>query len=83
MARPAAHPFYAFFDLRSGVEVFWMTHPRTTMIHATFDGRSSLCGCQTPLTNEIPSSMLDPSNDLMTCMRCQEQVRRVRRPSSS
>lgn len=69
---------YDYFDIKSKVQVQWRSHPRSCLYHATLDGREALCGVKGLVeTNPYPSCE-DPGNDLMTCLHCQEMVRRVR-----
>ena len=63
-----------WFHIKSGVEVKWMMHESSALYHATIDGKISVCGCSNLI--DIKHFLIDPSNDLMTCLNCQDLVRR-------
>jgi hypothetical protein len=71
------HRPYEYFLLGSGIQVRWMTHDQSHIIHATVDGQIATCGSGNLVDGGIPMSCFDPSSDLMTCKNCQERVRRV------
>lgn len=73
---------YRYFALSNGVEVTWAPHPRSCLYHAVMQGTTSLCGVHVDVDGKvesIPASCSDPSDDTMTCMKCQGLVRRVLR----
>lgn len=69
---------YQYFMLGTQVQVRWMSHCKSHIIHATVDGKVSLCGSGNLVEGQIPISCFDPSSDLMSCKKCQERVRRVK-----
>lgn len=71
--------FYWYFSMANGIEVTWASHPRSCLYHATYDGKTAMCGAQGALEDKIASSCSDPANDTMTCENCAGLVRRVSR----
>jgi len=67
-----------------GVVVSWLENQETGVFHATTDGRTSVCPSRSILREPMSGlpEMEHRSNDLMTCLSCQDLVIRVpRRPS--
>lgn len=74
---------YHFFSMKNGVEVQWRESEHGCLYHATYDGVLPLCGVKATLTQPTRPWGLcvgpyDPSDDMMTCLRCAGMVRRVK-----
>ena len=67
-----------------GAVVSWLENQETGVFHATTDGRRSVCAIRAVLREPMSGlpEMEHRSNDLMTCLACQDLVMRApRRPS--
>src|SRR5579863_7997050 len=68
----------AFVLISTGATVVWKSGKRTLIWHASVDGLHGVCSPHVLVTDADPyPSTYDRSNDLMTCIRCQELVRRL------
>lgn len=72
-----------FVRLDTGATVIWLAGASENLGHATEDGIHAVCSralLVSPDRDPSPSTY-DRSNDLMTCDRCAERVRRLKPPS--
>jgi hypothetical protein len=69
-----------FARIDTGETVVWAAKRNGYLWHATADGIHAVCSATVvvDLGHDPYPSTFDRSSDLMTCIRCQERVRRVR-----
>jgi hypothetical protein len=72
-----------FVRTDTGETVIWVAKRNGYLWHATGDKIHAVCSASVlvDLVHDPYPSTVDRSSDLMTCLRCQERVRRVHKPS--
>ena len=68
-----------FVVIATGQTCVWRAADKGCIWHATVDGLAPVCRSRIVLGDNDPyPSTVDRADDMMTCMRCAELVRRVR-----
>jgi len=67
-----------FERISDDASVVWASSKTAYLFHATVDGITAVCNKKrlVDLDREIYPSTIDRSNDMMTCVLCQERVRK-------